>query len=151
VTGIESDNIPGPEESASPESLGPTDTGEDTNTSPPAPGTRIRITATPIVGLAMLVIGLLVGYYARPLLAPAIGPAPAEESAADPAGQDPSEEGATANAPAASSASEAQPTPDEEELTARRQALSAQIVARVRHYRGDPDAPVTLVEFGDFQ
>lgn len=90
--------------------------------------------ATPIVGLTMLVVGLLAGYYGRPLVkqdqpAVAASPSPTQPSGAS----------------SSSSASENQPNPQD------RAALMDAILSRVRHFRGDPNAPITLIEFSDFQ
>lgn len=76
----------------------------------------------------MLVVGLLLGYFGRPLISPTAGTA---SSAAD-------------------SAAAASPTPDATAVADRR-ALSEALVSRTRHFKGDPLAPVTLIEFADFQ
>jgi len=88
----------------------------------------IQTWSTPIVGLLMLVLGLLAGYYGRPLLA-----SQAAESAAG-------------RSSASSSAS-----PVDENVAAQQAALMQEVVAQTRHFKGDPNAPVTIVEFGDFQ
>ena len=85
---------------------------------------------TPIIALVMLVIGLLLGYYGRPLMR---GGA---QSLVQP--------GTTLNgAPPA-----AIPTADN---SASQQQLMEAVIAQTRHFRGDPNAPVTMIEFGDFQ
>lgn len=82
--------------------------------------------ATPVVGMLMLVIGLLGGYFGRPLLLP-----------------QPSAGVTSSHQTEAAASSQNQPTnPDE---------LMAFVVGQTRHFKGDPNAPVTLVEFGDFQ
>ncbi len=81
--------------------------------------------ATPIVGVLMLAIGLLGGYFGRPLLLPQ-----------PPAGV------ASSQAEAATSSQNQPANPDE---------LMAFVVSQTRHFKGDPNASVTLVEFSDFQ
>jgi protein-disulfide isomerase len=86
---------------------------------------HIHTWATPIVGLVMLVFGLLAGYAARPLVSPLL--------------------------------SRATPTPtviaevDASETTAAQQGLKDIVVAQTKHFLGEPDAPVTLIEFSDYQ
>jgi len=101
---------------------------------PPALVINVQSWATPIVGLLMLVIGLLGGYFGRPLLA----------GTATPAGS----VALTTPAPAATSpANEASSTAS----AADRASLMEFLVSQTRHFKGNPDAPVTLIEFSDFQ
>jgi hypothetical protein len=79
--------------------------------------------ATPIVGVLMLVIGLLAGYFGRPLITLKAEP--------------------TVPAAAVQSAN-----PTEE---AQRQEMMAFLVGQVKHFKGAPDAPVTIIEFSDYQ
>lgn len=83
--------------------------------------------ATPLVGLIMLVLGVAGGYFLRPLI--------------DPGGSPPAPTGTQA----ASSGTQTQSSPED------REALMAALVPNVRHFQGDPDAPITLIEFSDFQ
>ena len=85
---------------------------------------NIQSWATPIVGVVMLIIGFFSGYSGRPASGD-VG-----QQAAVP----------QVNAPAPSAATGAK---DEE--------LMAYLVSQTRHFKGDPNAPVTLIEFGDFQ
>ena len=92
--------------------------------------------ATPIIGIVMLVAGLFGGYYMRPLLSPQPQP--------------------TAVAAAGSTSSETENTPvtvptTDTERAAQQQELMTAVLERTRHFRGDPDAPVTIIEFSDFQ
>jgi protein-disulfide isomerase len=100
------------------------------NSPRPALTINVQSWATPIVGLVMLVLGLLVGFYLRPLT---LAQAPSSTTSSS----------STDSAPAAII-----PTADQ---TAARQALMASIIPKVRHFQGDPKAPVTVIEFGDFQ
>jgi hypothetical protein len=92
---------------------------------PPALTININSWATPIVGIIMLVIGALAGFYARPVV---LGQLP---------------ESASGTSPVVSI-----PTEDRSE---EQQRLMASLIPQIRHFLGDPNAPVTIIEFGDFQ
>jgi len=92
------------------------------------------IWTNPLAMLAVgLVIGVLIGYGVRPLVTPRSllgSPATsAQDTDPPPASLDPTPVNPAAVLPGSL-----------EELT-----------ARVRHFKGNPDAPVTVIEFGDFQ
>ena len=93
---------------------------------PPAITISIQSWATPIVGILMLVLGLLVGYYVRPLIL----------------NESPSEASVNSGLPVVI------PTADN---SAAQQKLMETILAKTRHFKGDPNAPVTIIEFADFQ
>jgi hypothetical protein len=93
----------------------------------------IQSWTTPIVGIVMLVVGLLAGYFGRQLLSSEIIASTAGNTSAEPS-----------NLPMTV------PTPDSDR-TAQRQELMRAVVEQTRHFRGDPDAPVTIIEFSDFQ
>ncbi len=88
----------------------------------------IQSWATPIVGVVMLILGLLGGYFGRPLLAGKAAASPADVL------------------PAASQETEAAPAVSE----AQKQAMQT-LISQTRHFTGNPDAPVTILEFSDFQ
>lgn len=90
----------------------------------PAITVSIQSWATPIVGVVMLIIGLFGGYYGRPLVG---------------------DDGDQAVVPQA--IAPAQPQGSE----VSNEELMDYLNSQVRHVMGDPDAPVTIVEFGDFQ
>jgi len=81
--------------------------------------------ATPVVGVLTLVIGLLLGYFGRPLVKPEATQVAASIDT-QPAAANPTDE-------------------------ARRQELMSYLVGKLRHFQGDENAPVTLIEFSDFQ
>lgn len=87
----------------------------------PAITINIQSWATPLVGVVMLIIGLLGGYYGRPLVSGT------DQQTAVPQSIAPSQAGAG------------------------NEQLMAYLVSQTRHFTGNPDAPVTLIEFGDFQ
>jgi hypothetical protein len=97
----------------------------------------IQSWATPIVAVVMLVLGLAAGYYARPYLT---GQAKL-----------PTESAAQAEPTSAPASATAGPTVDPAEVAARQAALMQSIVEKTRHFKGNPDAAVTLIEFSDFQ
>jgi protein-disulfide isomerase len=101
--------------------------------SSPAVTINIQSWATPIIGLLMLVVGLLGGYYVRPFtLGQSLNTTTAQ----------------TIVTPLAVAPPVAVPTTDQ---TAAQKNLMATVVTKARHFKGDPNAPVTMIEFGDFQ
>ena len=87
----------------------------------PAITINIQSWATPVVGVVMLIIGLLGGYFGRSLVSDT------KEQATVPQSIAPSQGGAG------------------------NEELMAYLVSQTRHFTGNPDAPMTLIEFGDFQ
>lgn len=90
----------------------------------PAVTITIQSWATPIIGTAMLVLGLLVGFYARPFL---LAGSQSDVSSASPI---------------------VIPTADN---SAAQQKLMETVISQTRHFKGDPDAQITIIEFADFQ
>jgi hypothetical protein len=86
----------------------------------------------------MLVVGLLGGYFGHPLLVPAFSPTPTEIAVE-----------ATSGPPSESSATTEPPVPEDQ--AARQQQLMEAVLSRTRHFKGDENASVTLIEFSDFQ
>lgn len=113
------------------EGILPEEPREILSKSPQAMTINIQSWATPIIGFLMLVVGLLVGYYVRPLTL-----AQASNVTTSPA------------ALSAITSPVAIPTTDQ---AAAQKNLMASVVAKVRHFKGDPNARVTIIEFGDFQ
>jgi hypothetical protein len=92
----------------------------------PALVINVQSWATPIAALLMLIVGLLGGYFGRPLItASRSTPTPTAEAV-----------------PTAISAAPASPNAEE---------MLQSVIAQTRHFRGAADAPVTIIEFGDFQ
>lgn len=90
--------------------------------------------ATPIIGVVMLVLGLALGYFGRPLINPSL-----PETSATPIAQAQPDQGT--------------PTAAEGEsvTTADRQEMMNYLIAQTKHFKGDPDAKVTIIEFSDYQ
>ncbi|HSG44203.1 MAG TPA: hypothetical protein VLA72_13705 [Anaerolineales bacterium] len=91
----------------------------------PALTINIQSWTTPIVAVVMLVVGTLAGFYARPSV---LGQLPENISGTSPA--------------------VAIPTQDR---SVEQQQLMASLIPGVRHFIGDSNAPVTIIEFGDFK
>jgi hypothetical protein len=100
----------------------------------PAITVVIQSWTTPIAAIIMLVAGLFAGYYGRPLLSPDMRSLGVEDSTST----------------GSSSAPITIPTPDADRTAQQKELMSA-VVEQTRHFRGDPDAPVTIIEFSDFQ
>jgi hypothetical protein len=90
--------------------------------------------ATPIIALVMLVLGLFLGYAGRPWISEKI-PALGGPTTPTPVAQAPTVQQTAAQQPSAA---------DTEELM-------KYLVGQTKHFRGDANAPVTLIEFSDFQ
>ncbi len=123
------------------------------------------------VGAAMLVIGIMVGYFGRPLVAqqtmdyaarqpvpttttaePAAETDTEAEPEADTEDEAPAEEAEPEAEPEADTQDEAPAAPTAEVPTAGdMDDLMVALVAQTRHFKGDPEAPVTIIEFSDFR
>jgi hypothetical protein len=109
-------------------------TGDEEKQASPAVVINLYSWATPIVGVIMLLLGAIGGYFAYPLVKSAF------EASASPT--------QVASADIQSVQTEApQPTVD----PATRQQLMDYLVPQVKHFKGDANAPITLIEFSDFQ
>jgi hypothetical protein len=109
---------------------------EKEETHRPALVINVHSWATPIVAVLMLAIGLVGGYFGRPLIA---SQTQSEDLAAV---QPTAQESVMTQSPAA-----AQPTVDD----ASRQQVMDFIVSQTKHFKGNPEAPITMIEFSDFQ
>jgi hypothetical protein len=103
---------------------GPQSEGVKTPRQAPALVINIYSWLTPIVGVLMLVVGLLAGYFGRPWIASRLG---------------------------MQTQASLTPAPASEVDVARRKELMDFLIGQVKHFKGDPNAPVTMIEFGDFQ
>ena len=117
-------------ESAAPGELTPTDSGlpspEPIQGEQSQRSERSQLTAwmqsKPVLAITMLVVGLLVGYYGRPMM-----------------------EQVTATPTTVAAVPEPQPLPQQQA------ELMPYLIKQTRHFRGSPEAPVTLIEFADYQ
>lgn len=91
---------------------------------------QVQSWAMPIIGLVLLLIGLAGGYFGRPLLDRSFKSQTATEVSPTP------------------SAVAEETSPNED---AQRKAFMEAVVSQTRHFKGDPNAPVTIIEFSDFQ
>ena len=91
--------------------------------------------------VAMLGVGILGGFYLRPLLAP--------EAKAETAPVDTAAVNVVEQAPVDSANVTDESNTPEKNLDAH-EAVMQSVVANTRHFDGDPNAPITLVEFADF-
>jgi protein-disulfide isomerase len=95
---------------------------------------------TPALAVLALVVGLLIGYFGRPLV----------NQSADKTGNV-----AAVTSPDSSSITDQPtlptPTVDPTELAKSQQELMDYLVSNTTHFKGDPNAMVTIIEFSDYQ
>lgn len=89
-----------------------------------------RAWLTPILALAMLVVGLILGYTGRPVVEPLLAgkSTPTQQAAAEIPSVNPT-------------LAPGEPTP----------TLMEFLISNTQHFKGDADAPVTMIEFSDYQ
>ncbi|MSP14740.1 MAG: hypothetical protein EXR62_17500 [Chloroflexi bacterium] len=127
-------------------------------TTPPQPAgpeedpneVHIRIPATLVIALATLVLGIALGYFGRPIVTP--DPLPVVQTVVVQVTAPP----AALAAPAAAAAPPTSvPAANSSAATATvataRRAVIDKLIAQTRHFKGDPNAPVTILDFSDFQ
>ena len=79
---------------------------------------------TAVIGVAALLVGALLGFYIRPVVGP------------------------EAQAKKATASAEAVAV---QTRSAQNQEMMKSIVGQVRHWKGDPNAPVSIIEWSDYQ
>jgi hypothetical protein len=94
---------------------------------------------TPALAVIMLVVGLLVGYVARPLISKDAQPTEAIAAVTSPVA---TISGVTVPTPTIN------PTIGAIKST---EQFMAYLVSQTKHFEGDPKAAVTLIEFSDYQ
>jgi hypothetical protein len=95
---------------------------------------------TPILAIVALIAGLLLGFFGRPLVNKAIDLTGEVAAAITPGGT------TSDNLPAVTTS-----TPDPTQVADNQAKLMAFLVSQTTHFKGDPNAPVTLIEFSDYQ
>jgi hypothetical protein len=113
---------------------------EESEAQPYALVIKVQSWVTPIIGVVMLALGLLGGYFLRPLVTPASADTALSE-VSQAAGQVDVQ-----SQPAAPPAGDTAASDD-----AQRQELMTFLIEETRHFKGDPNASVVMIEFSDFK
>ena len=92
---------------------------------------------TPALAVVALVVGLLLGYFGRPLL----NKSPGDDGVAAVATQD----------VAAPTVQSTDPTVDPTQQAIEIQQMMDNLISQTTQFKGDPNAAVTLIEFSDYQ
>ena len=95
---------------------------------------------TPALAVIMLVVGLLAGYFGRPLLNKNAAPT---EAVAALVTQDVANPNAQATEPVA--------TVDPTQQAINVQQMMDDLISQTKHFKGDETAKVTIIEFSDYQ
>jgi hypothetical protein len=111
----------------------------------PALTVVVQSWATPIIGLLMLVVGMAAGFYARPLFTQQ------EEGQAQAVATVPPTSAAAAQSNVGESVATVEPTADPTAVAESQKGLMDFLTGQMKHFRGDANAPVTIIEFSDFQ
>jgi hypothetical protein len=114
---------------------------KDRTQSKPALVINIHTWATPLVGIIMLVVGLAAGYFGRPFLSYDGQPNTSELHPQTTNTEAPT----TPQTTAVTSITTTPPDLNSPE------ALMELLISQTRHFKGDADAPVTIIEFSDFK
>ena len=103
---------------------------------------------TPALAVLMLVVGLLAGYFGRPLLNKGSAESGDIASVISPITAAPTREATAPTGLAAGPTTAVDPTMAA--ITSQEQ-LMEYLVSNTTHFKGDPDATVTIIEFSDYQ
>jgi len=104
---------------------------------------------TGLIGLIMLLLGIIIGYLSHPMVTAYVMPAPPTVvGTSTPA---PTTAPVVTQAPASTEVSLVDTQATSVARATQMAGLMGAVLPRVRHFKGNEAAPVTLIEFGDFQ
>ena len=95
---------------------------------------------TPVLALVMLVVGLLGGYFGRPLLTKSTSGDGDVTLVTTP----------TAGTPVAQATRQSSGDPTYDAITTQQEFMDY-VISHTTNFKGDPDALVTIIEFSDYQ
>jgi protein-disulfide isomerase len=95
---------------------------------------------TPALAVLALVVGLLLGYFGRPLINQEADAAGDLAVLASPEATSPGDQPSLPT-----------PTTDPTAIAESQKQLMDYLVSNTTHFLGDPDAPITIIEFSDYQ
>jgi hypothetical protein len=114
---------------------------EDGDAPPKKPSLVLNVYSwwTPVLAIVMLVVGLVAGYFVRPYITPSFPETAGTSSEAAIIPAEPTTTGTQ------------QPTADPTQVAESRDQMMTFLVGQSRHFQGDENAPITMIEFSDFQ